>query len=474
MLKMRERCGPEMRLLDARLLAAPQQRQAGSNSTSRTIVSHGYASGLGDQTMGFLGALALALATGRRLELGTERGALLGPAFDSRFDLGYTGEPAWAAAADTAIDLLNERRRNCSSSCPECCAVRSHALTRPLDVGYNPLVGRSVPASTWRRVGLTVGYGKAHEMEGLVAHRGVTFGGQRLRQQVEFVAAGNAGSRMFRAYFLRALAEFNGSFTADSAACVLRHVLRPSAAAQRAVERHRPRFWGAHREAGGGPRIAIHVRASGVLLTRLKVYRYSAADAMDSALGCEGGEADVRRVWGPRNASAPRSAAGLLSEVVSNRSALGSFEQFWLAGRLAEAAVLAARRPESGTGDGSASAAPNSPNASDARWLLASDTAELKASARRAWGPLKGTTDIEPSHTRCGGDAFALERRLETVAEALLLAEADALVHGDSSFSSVVALLCVRCVQTFSVGHGVRDWPVPEMVDGRRRRTHGF
>ena len=64
---------------------------------------------------------------------------------------------------------------------------------------------------------------------------------------------------------------------------------------------------------------------------------------------------------------------------------------------------------------------------------------------------LTGTTAITPSHVRCGGGAFLLERRLETVAEALLLAEADTIVHGTSRFASTALLLCERCVASFSV-----------------------
>ena len=285
-----------------------------------------------------------------------------------------------------------------------------------------------------KQVSVTWGYDKQHELANM-----------RFTKPVEMLVAGNAGGALFRGYFNKA--RLNGTTVGESAGCALRLLLRPSRQAAEARERIRPAFWPRHRAAGTTPRVGLHLRASGVLLNR-KMHNgfgmYMHSDVTDATLGC--GNAGLSQ-------GLPLSQA-----VAREQYGVEHFGEFWQAAAEAERVAASLLGTHAPARNATGYATHNHSAAGDllgpalrSRWLLATDSPDLKDSAHRLWPIRSGTTAITPSHVRCGGGAFLLERRLETVAEALLLAEADTIVHGTSRFASTALLLCERCVASFSV-----------------------
>ena len=516
--------------------SSPRQRRG---AEVPTLVAHGGVSGLGDHAAGFLGAVALAMASGRRLEIGGEESSVLGAGFTSPYDMAYTGSPALNDAAGLALEGMKRAKSQCKAlngSIPGCapyicCGGKSHYVPRPLDVPY---LAASVSQAIVSQVSVTWGYGKKHELTAAMDRRGRGL----LTKRVEMLVAGNSGGGMFRHYFEQRLRQVANGTTAfaDAPGCAFRFLLRPSAEALRAVERIRPAFWPPRRPtittaatttpassstaaaaaaaaatgsaaatiavaAGGGevvvtselvappPRVALHVRAAGVLLSRGLhssglggLGMYTDAAVTDAAMGC--GAVDGVRPSQPPPSGSATGGAGLPSAGTSitrnstrggahgggggssERAAaqhaaqheLEAFTEYWLAAREAEriAATLLHAQGRSGSGGGGPSHSYNHSSSVGpsrrSRWLLATDSPTLKTSAQRRWPHGRsGTTAVAPSHVRCGGAAHSLEKRLETVAEALLLAEADAIVHGVSRFASVALLLCATCVASFNV-----------------------
>ena len=86
------------------------------------------------------------------------------------------------------------------------------------------------------------------------------------------------------------------------------------------------------------------------------------------------------------------------------------------------------------------------------RWLVLSDTVQLKRRAREAWPALVSTTDVVPAQVgACGGGWSAAERRagvLRTVAELWALAQASVLILGRSRFPVAALLLSPSCRQS--------------------------
>ena len=323
-------------------------------------------------------------------------------------------------------------------------------------------------------------------------------------------AQGGSGYALFSAYFRDALRAAGLEAGADAEGCVVRHLLRPTREVSVLADRLRPSFWRipastaassssshgrpdtphtssphAHAHASHHtattppPRIAIHVRATAALIDRSlrsDAARYRVTiNAVDAEMGCE-------IVMGYEGRFANVSSGVAVTPDL--------FEEYWQAAGLAEQEVKArrqthatrqeARRNDSqsvlsaecgaergggkGAGVKSGEYVGEKQEGEGARgvWLLASDSMRLKILVSAEWQHtgVGGTTAITPSHNRCAkppdANASALEvaadavrhkrQLLEAVAELLLLAEADAIVHGNSRFAQMALLLCSACL----------------------------
>ena len=258
-----------------RHFSSPNQRRGPG---VRTLVAHGGTSGLGDHTAGLLGSIALAMASGRRLEIGAEDSSVLGAGFVSPYDLAYTGSPELNAVVDEALLAMVRVRAACKAnngsypgSCVAhmCCGGKSHYVPRPLEW---PPIAANASREVLEQVAITWGCapppahaqppavecsracspvprraadGKHHEITGAIDRKGRGL----LTKPVEMVILGNSGGSVFRHYFHGQ--RLNGTATADSAGCALRFLLRPSPAAALARERIRPAFWPPRWRAGG-------------------------------------------------------------------------------------------------------------------------------------------------------------------------------------------------------------------------------
>ena len=83
---------------------------------TKALVAGSGSGGLGDKVAGLLGALALAVASRRRLELSPEATSLLAPSFELPFDASYTGRSDWPDIAAAAYTRMQDDWRACSST----------------------------------------------------------------------------------------------------------------------------------------------------------------------------------------------------------------------------------------------------------------------------------------------------------------------------------------------------------------------
>ena len=80
------------------------------STASKALIAGSGSGGLGDQVAGLLGALALAIASRRRLELSPESTSLLEPSFELPFNSRYTGQSDWPDLAAAAYTGMQDAR----------------------------------------------------------------------------------------------------------------------------------------------------------------------------------------------------------------------------------------------------------------------------------------------------------------------------------------------------------------------------
>ena len=254
----------------------------------------------------------------------------------------------------------------------------------------------------------------------------------------------------------------------EALGCAVRRLLQPSHEAATVVEALRPSFWQPRRDASSPqpdaargvdaraterdpeslqhmrPRVAIHIRAIAALVDRQHrsdAARYAVTyNAADADLGCVAGSSEA----GYANQSS----------VVEPRL----FSEYWQAASEAESLVLAIRLLNATLASklNATSSTAKKQHASreevqwQGHWLLASDSMRLKVLVNTSWPAGSGTTSVVPSHARCHGHVADAQERtqrlLQTVAEVLLLSEADAIVHGHSRYASLALLFCTKCI----------------------------
>lgn len=253
--------------------------------------------------------------------------------------------------------------------------------------------------------------------------------GKALRRRWEFFLGGNTGTAMWAALARVELGRRNLTYEAEHVRCALRHLLRPSAAVLAAMARLRPGVStpppppsASSSSLTAELTVGIHVRAEAHLIDR----REGRDGAFHATL--ENEQAADRTMCRPGSAG----TAHILEH----------FGEYWVAARVATA--LQGSRLLQGS---------NLAAAETARWLLVSDSAVLKAAALARWPRRVRTMPVRPSHILCGHGAdlsAGAERRVETVAELLLLAESRVLVIGKSRFA-FAALLLSACAQAYVV-----------------------
>ena len=284
---------------------------------------------------------------------------------------------------------------------------------------------------------------------------------------------GNAGASIFQKVFAAKLRELRPGaplpFKWGYLSCALRHWLRPSAAAVAARERQRPTWPAA---LSSLPLVGIHVRAAGHLLSRdggsnNGRYHAAALAANDAGLGAG---------CGGRAAAAARPHAA------------SEFEEFWATAAEAEGSALHLAGAATTVAAAGREGAPVE-HAIGARWLLVTDSASLKEAALRRFRGRLQATGVKPSHVLCQrigsahGSAAAHAAAppgkghgraqqqgkqhhhqhhhralnasvMETVAELLLLSEADVVVHAKSRFPLSALYLAPRCTQSLRIDVG--------------------
>ena len=211
--------------------------------SSKLLVASFGGGGLGDQASGFLGSLALAMLTSRRLAFAADdAGAIVGAALEPSFPVRRVASPpsptSHAACADRNVSLASLRVASDGAAATDLyCA--GHALERAFGGGDDPRAfGREANAF--------------------------------FAADVERVVPGNAGDRLLRHWFAAAANATKASADLlELSACALRAALKPSAAARAAAAAAAP--WGGRRPERV---VGVHVRAA----------RYLRGDAYGGAL----------------------------------------------------------------------------------------------------------------------------------------------------------------------------------------------
>jgi hypothetical protein len=236
-------------------------------------------------------------------------------------------------------------------------------------------------------------------------------------RRYEFVAGGNVGAVIFRAYFTRLLAVQNVEYSPHAIKCALRHLLRPTAEVRNLVAAIRPPVAMTTRLIG------VHIRSEAHLLNRgahNEGARYELRSA--STAGSSGGVFAADRVF---------AGCAVEKDGVSHRH-LANYSEFWLAALAATRSWRQVQRD------------------AQVRWLVVSDSAALKRQAQTSWPQLVATTNVQPTQAGAcdpSGSSAATHRDhvLRTVAELLLLSEAHVLVLGRSRFPMAALLLSGTC-----------------------------
>lgn len=280
-------CASLVHKLDGHFKSRAQQR----TSTARTIVHYHPDMGFGDEMGGFLGAMTIAVATNRRLEIAPLlHSSYLSVGFLSPFDFEYTGDPWMLSVVPVAVDGFQSMLDNCirpppfnrSSICTKafCCIGKSHYVPRPLDFMRGSRTLDNFPRervldAARTRANQTAdestndGSTSAASVENLINALGVTTGhmngnpqhrelidlvmrrnaAEHWNRRVEVVtglADGGVGSSLFRSYFRRWLTvngKHSGLAENEAFNCAVRYLLRPSPEAVAAREILRPNFW---------------------------------------------------------------------------------------------------------------------------------------------------------------------------------------------------------------------------------------
>ena len=401
-------CEPIVRLIDAHLEGPQKDRHAHS-----IVAASMPDSGLGDQLSGFIAVLAIAVATGRRMEIQPDRlgePSYLSVGFTIGFDASFTGEHSWFAKA-TAWRRSTQFRENTHSL--------THRQYKPQHEQWGATFAHSqgilasrmlVPSPSGR-------YPPTHA--------------QDLTRSSELFIAGNVGARVFRSYFAQQLQRRNITYSPEHMACALRRVLLgASDRVAAAMQRLRP-----YVPSDNSRLVGVHIRSEAHLISRS-----SASELARYATGR--GDSTVFAGCNPTSDHQRQS---------TGRS-LANFSEFWLASRVAATWLV-----ESGSQKSSPGKRPRLEgwNYSSVKWLLVSDDSELKRQAQASMPERLLATGLVPTHVGvCGAPVGAQGHRQgveETVAEMLLLAESRVLVFSRSRFPVAALLLSRTCKQAFQL-----------------------
>ena len=421
-------CAPITAALDAHFASAQRK-----SNRRRVIAYFGRLSGIGDQVSGLMSALTIAIASRRRLEVAPEPTSYINHAFSLPFDSRYTGDATSVREIDEWVRTTfwpeHWRRMNTSDHVIDLPRVERSSYALTVGINWPHLMSRLVVPSPSGK------YAPLHT--------------KLFSRDGEFVMGGNTGSTVFRTYFEHALEASGSSFHDEHFACAVRHVLRPTEEVKAALAAMRP--WpppASAPRAARHVRVGLHIRADAHLINRLK-----GNDAARHLTLATDRAADSALCGGARREPTAHTVAAFGEYWITARAASGNWSTWTLPAHAVPASVVAAM---------------SMPSVSD-RWLLVSDSAELKRAAAAAWPGRLFTTAVRPSHVLCGelgadgaGGAGARrpalpggERRrlemVETVAEVLLLGESDALVIGRSRFAYVALLLSKTCRRAFHV-----------------------
>lgn len=455
-------CAPIISLLDAHVRGSQQRSKPGGRTLVHVVRSM-KRPGLGDQLTAFLGSMALAVATGRRLEIAPQPFSYVHVAFQLPFDTNYSGDTSWLLASLSpsalrggglgnhsviingihtmgAIAFENTKDAMAFDLCLSKETIRrartfnntkrvSKALDRIAFRWERHLYRNKWSYGTRRGHGLTTTHCQAR----LAAMTNWTGDASPLDQTVELFAAGNAGSVIFKKLMTT---ELTGWYNNMYPACALRHWLRPTADVAAARERLRPWAAGLDSSVRGQQTIGIHIRANAFLAAK----RSGHDEQKFSAMGDSVKDTDL-------GASCKQKAARMAGGATQVQHNAVDFNEFWLTALELESAMT--------TVTALYRTALVSPKV---RWFLVTDSVSLKRSALQLCGSQLVVTDITPSHIYCIEDEVVKLRAsiIETVSELLLLAECDVLVHARSRFPLAALYLGERFRQAASISVEMR------------------
>ena len=368
-------CAPVVALIDEHM-RGPQLR------SKRTVVAiTPPESGVGDHISAFLGALAVAMGTARRLEVLPDTvvagvTSYIDVGFELPFSARYTGDPRWVSEALEWVRRDYPRLKPNSSTPPM--SQQLPQLSRG-DWGVTATSDLAALAARLIVPSPSGAYPPLHP--------------RYLTHEHDMLLGGNVGSVIFRAWFERQLHARNGSYSGQAVSCALRHLLRPTRAALDLLGRLRPPLPSrAEPAAVGGeavpdghvvpPVVGVHIRAAAHLLNRAA----KTEDARYLARSAHDGVFDADRVF-------PGCARGQPVAPLH----LANFSEYW-------EAAAAISRHLGGTRAGRAAS-----TGGWSRWLVASDSEPLKREAQAAWPGVVYTTPLIPKQV--GSSPISLPSR---------------------------------------------------------------